>query len=427
MINLKINVSSKTLSIVLISSILSLVFVAIYGVNFNPDSYSYLNNEYVRPPAYPLIIDLLEIFFGKYNLKILAFVQIFFWLIISIYFSQTLCELFSIHRNYQFLFLLILILPLNPQQQYGNSILTESFSYVCCILVFLNTYNSYALNRTKYLFYLFLTLFFALTLRHQMVFLNFALFAVGLIILIVKEYKKAFLLFMISVLSFIFASLINKSYSMKNFDNFEENKRIGLQLIVLPLFNLEESTLLKINANERKAIIEMKNLLKTIDPYSNKENLTKIKPSKIINHYADSYNSIISYSILPVVEKYYPNITNKQRDDRLIELSLLILTASIKNEPLKTIKIYFSNIIQLGFFGPLWFLICLFISFFSLINFYQKKSSINFLILFLCLGQFINILLVSIFEPVLFRYSFYTNLSLCCLIMAISIKGLKIK
>ena len=74
MINLKINVSSKIFSIVLISSILSLVFVTIYGVNFNPDSYSYLNNEYVRPPAYPLIIDLLEIFFGKYNLKILAFV-----------------------------------------------------------------------------------------------------------------------------------------------------------------------------------------------------------------------------------------------------------------------------------------------------------------------------------------------------------------
>ena len=68
--------------------------------------------------------------------------------------------------------------------------------------------------------------------------------------------------------------------------------------------------------------------------------MNSIPPPSNINHYASSYNTIISYSVLPVIKKYYPNLSENQIDKKLINLSKTILKTSLKNEPLKTIKIY---------------------------------------------------------------------------------------
>ena len=76
--------------IFIISISFSLVFFL--GPNFNPDSISYINYDKIRPPAYPLIIKFFDYVFEKNSLNVLAFIQVFCWLFLSIYFSIFLCK-----------------------------------------------------------------------------------------------------------------------------------------------------------------------------------------------------------------------------------------------------------------------------------------------------------------------------------------------
>ena len=141
MINSNKKNNNITFNDLLISLILSFLSMTLIGINFNPDSFSYINGDFVRPPAYPLVINFLEIIFKQNYLYVLVFLQVFFWLIASIYFSSFLCKIFKINKYYSFFFLFLLILPLNPVQKYGNTILTESFSFICGIIVFASTCN----------------------------------------------------------------------------------------------------------------------------------------------------------------------------------------------------------------------------------------------------------------------------------------------
>ena len=241
-----------------------------------------------------------------------------------------------------------------------------------------------------------------------------------------RNLKKSLILFTVSILSLLSANFLNKSYVLLKYDQFEENKRIGLQLIVLPLFNISEESISKIeNQKERKIITKMKESFNNIDPFFNLDKKKNILPLRNINHFATSYNIIISYSIHPVLKESFPDLTYSQRDEKLINLAKIILKTSMKYEPIKTVKLYLNNFIRLGFSNFFWFLVCLIVLSFSIIEFLKSKSSTTFLILFLSTTHFLNILLVSIFEPVLFRYSFYTNLTLCAFVAGLCLKAIK--
>ena len=57
----------------------------------------------------------------------------------------------------------------------------------------------------------------------------------------------------------MYLQLLNNSSNFFKYNQFEENKRIGLQLIILLLFNIDQESILKINnLSERKVIAEMK-------------------------------------------------------------------------------------------------------------------------------------------------------------------------
>ena len=147
-----------------------------------------------------------------------------------------------------------------------------------------------------------------------------------------KESQEIFnSFFTVSILSLLSANFLNKSYVLLKYDQFEENKRIGLQLIVLPLFNISEESISKIeNQKERKIITKMKESFNNIDPFFNLDKKKNILPLRNINHFATSYNIIISYSIHPVLKESFPDLTYSQRDEKLINLAKIILKTSMK-------------------------------------------------------------------------------------------------
>ena len=42
---------------------LSFTLIFFLGANLNPDSISYINDDKIRPPAYPLIINFFDLYF----------------------------------------------------------------------------------------------------------------------------------------------------------------------------------------------------------------------------------------------------------------------------------------------------------------------------------------------------------------------------
>ena len=83
---------------------LSFTLIFFLGANLNPDSISYINDDKIRPPTYPLIINFFDYIFKSNSLDILAFFQVFFWICASIYFSIFLCEILNIFDHYKYLF-----------------------------------------------------------------------------------------------------------------------------------------------------------------------------------------------------------------------------------------------------------------------------------------------------------------------------------
>ena len=84
---------------------LSSALIFFLGANLNPDSISYINDDKILPPTYPLIINFFDYIFKSKGLNILAFFQVFFWICVSIYFSIFLCKILNFKDHYKYLFL----------------------------------------------------------------------------------------------------------------------------------------------------------------------------------------------------------------------------------------------------------------------------------------------------------------------------------
>ena len=160
----------------------------------------------------------------------------------------------------------------------------------------------------------------------------------------------------------------------------------------------------------------MKEKLIENDPYNNQ---VIFEPSRPINNFAASYNRIISGSVYPVLHENYPEFTSHQNDKKLIELTKEIIFICLKNQPLSLLAAYTNNIVHLGFAGWIWFILISSVFFICLYYFLKLKTKKLFILLSLFIAHYCNIILVSILEPVIWRYSFYTDLPLTVIIVAL--------
>ena len=150
--------------------------------------------------------------------------------------------------------------------------------------------------------------------------------------------------------------------------------------------------------------------------YNNQE---IFEPSRPINNFAASYNSIIGGAVYKVLHENYPEFTSYQNDNKLIELTKEIIFICLKYQPISLIAAYTNNVVHLGFAGWIWFLLITSILFVCLYYFLKLKTKRLFILLSLFTVHYCNIILVSILEPVIWRYSFYTDLPLTVKIVAL--------
>ena len=414
---LKSILSLKKIFVIPLFLITSLIYLFFFGVSTSPDSLSYITGDKVRTAGYPIIIQIFKMIFMDNGLLYLAYSQIFLWLYSSFYFSNEISKVFNLSNFFTVFFWLIMCIPLNPLDQFGNSILTESFSFIGLIWFLIFLFRTFQKDILSEYLILILILVLMQLIRPQMQFLSFFLIIISFFLFFIKKKEKAWFYIVCAFLSFLFSSNINKAYHYFKHDRFDSIPFTGIQIINLPLFTISKENITKINnISNKRDILAMKEKLIKNDPYNNQE---IFEPSRPINNFAASYNSIIGGAVYKVLHENYPEFTSYRNDNKLIELTKEIIFICLKYQPISLIAAYTNNVVHLGFAGWIWFLLITSILFVCLYYFLKLKTKRLFILLSLFTVHYCNIILVSILEPVIWRYSFYTDLPLTVIIVAL--------
>ncbi len=396
----------------------SFVYVMIFGISILPDSNTYIEGHEFRTVGYPIIIQVFKKIFRENALFCLVFLQIFLWLLSSLFFVKEISRVFNLSKYVTFFLLIIMCLPLNPYDKFGNAVLTESFSFIGIIWFFIFIFRTFEKNNLKEFLILTLILVFSQLIRPQMQFLSFFLIIISFPLFFIKK-KQGFFFIICGILGFFISSNIDKTYHYFKHDRFGTIPFTGIQIINLPLFTISKENIEKIrNPSHKIDILLMKEKLIKNDPYNNQEIFEASRP---INNFAASYNTIISKAIYPTLRERYPEYKYNEIDKKLIELTKEIVFVCLLNQPVSLITAYIDNIVHLGFAGWIWFLLSFSILFLSLFYFIKFKTQRLFILLSICIAHFCNIILVSVLEPVIWRYSFYTELPLTVIIFTLLI------
>ena len=397
----------------------SFVYSIIFGIVTSTDSESYIQGYEIRSAGYPIIIHVFSKIFKENGLFCLVFLQIFLWLFSSLFFVKEISKVFHLSKYVTFLLWIIMCFPLNPSDKFGNSILTESLSFIGIIWFLIFLFRTFEKNNSKD--FLILTLVLACTqlISPQMQFLSIFLIIISFPLFFIKKRKQGCYYIICGILGFFISSNIDKTYHYFKHDRYGTTPLTGIKIINLPLFTISRENIEKIKSPSYKVdILTMKDKLIFNDPYNNQE---IFKASRPINNFATSYNTIISNVIYPTLKERYPEYTYNEIDKKLIKLSKEIIFVSLINQPISLLSAYINNIIHLGFDGWIWFLQTFFLLLLSLYYFIQFKTKRLFILLSICIAHFCNIILVSVREPVFWKYSFYTELPLTVIIITLVI------
>ena len=411
-----IPISKQTLIIIFLL-VISFIYLLIFGVSMSPDSKSYIGGHEIRTVGYPMIIQVFKKIFKENALFCLVFFQIFLWLVSSLFFVKEISRVFNFSKYVTFFLFIIMCLPLNPLHKYGNSVLTESFSFIGIIWFLIFIFRNFEKNNLKDFLILTLILVFSQLIRPQMQFLSFFLIIISFPLFLIKKKKQGFFFIICGIFGFFISSNIDKTYHYFKHDRFETIPFTGIQIINLPLFTISKENIEKIkNSSHKIDILLMKEKLIKNDPYNNQEIFEASRP---INNFAASYNTIISNAIYPTLKERYPEYKYNEIDKKLIELTKEIVFVCLLNQPISLISAYIDNIIHLGFAGWIWFILTFFILVLSLFYFIKFKTQRLFILLSICIAHFCNIILVSVLEPAIWRYCFYTELPLTVMIITL--------
>ncbi len=397
----------------------SFIYSIIFGIIISSHSESYIQGYEIRTAGYPMIINVFSKIFKENGLLCLVFLQIFLWLFSSLFFVKEISRVFNLSKYVTIVLWMMMCFPLNPPEKFGNSILTQSFTFIGIIWFFLFLFRTFEKNNLKDYLILTLVLVCIQLLNPQMQFLSIFLIIISFPFFFIKKRKQGFFYIICGILGFFIASNIDKTYHYFKHDRFGTIPFTGIKIINLPLFTISKENIEKIkNPSLKIDILTMKEKLILNDPYYNQEIFEASRP---INNFATSYNTIISKVIYPTIKNKYPEYTYNEIDKKLIKLAKEVVFVCLQNQPFSLLSAYIDNIVYLGFAGWMWILLTFFIFLLSLYYFIKFKTKRLFILLSMCIAHFCNILFVSVREPIFWKYSFYTELPLTAIIITLVI------
>jgi hypothetical protein len=170
----------------------------VYGVEYTPDSYTYIqawhticNGEIdvVRTPSYPIFIGIVSCAFGPYFDFGLGFIQSLIFLLAIKYFWKIAIRLTSSKRISFLVTLLFILLP--GVSSFCLCVLTESFSICGLIFLIYLLIKVYEAPKTKYFYCLTILTLYLIFLRPALLYILVAFAILSIFWFITKHRKQA--------------------------------------------------------------------------------------------------------------------------------------------------------------------------------------------------------------------------------------------
>ncbi len=384
------------------------------GTRLFEDSQSYINNSVLRTPVYPLVIDFFENFFpGDYLNKLFIF-QIAFGFLCAYALARALRDGFKL-SNWAGLFIyMILLAPFYGSNGIANKIMAESITYsVFMITVTFFVRSFFELTNKNIVMFVLAAVLTALT-RPQFLFIYPAVIIFYFYVFkSVKNFRQILWLSVALIVFITGSSVFQKGYNYYKHGYFSGIPFTGVQLIT-PALYLSDSSEAGLFTEDKKAVEYLEAAYARIETekLSSKFNAA---PSflEFATHYGVVYNEIswrTAYDIYR--EKYAADKEKKELSvPEIIEFdkfSTGIAVKILKNHYAQYIKLYMANILK-GIGGYFYAGFLLFILYASFAIYRDSGEASGMAVFFITLLNFFNYTLISVVEPVMMRYTFYTD------------------
>lgn len=402
------------------------IYILSREIIMHPDSTGYLLGSVIRSPVYPVFLQIVKITGEHIFFPLLTFIQLIIGLYAIQTFSVFLFRIFNLDKWHWFAIFVFLFSPYLIGIRGANAVVSEALAYPLFLIV-----SKYLIEAIYYLKFRSFLLAFATTsllilTRSQFLFL-YPLIALLLIYIAIFEikfrtlFKKIAFWFLTSI---ILTITLEMSYHFLAHGKFIRTPFTGIQLATNALYVSSVKDSVNIN-NEHYRSIFVK-IMKEADS----QNLTQSKRFKnmgFYSHYEISYNDLCWRTIFPTIKAniQYKNETQlfTKVDKITLSLSKIMITKNFKS----FLKIYIYNAYNCfgGFINSIWILL---LSFTTLRWLFMDRNNKIALILLFVLGlHWSNVLLISLVEPAIVRYVFYTQTLLFVLVFIFCIEFLKKK
>ncbi|CAO5675737.1 MAG: hypothetical protein HEEMFOPI_00924 [Holosporales bacterium] len=381
------------------------VVCCFYDPWIQPDSYSYMDGSVCRGPLYPFFLNSIFFVFGK-NYKIVVIFQTVIGFMAIFYTTMRLKEWFNLKKMIQIIVLLILAFPYIKGQKIGSTILTEPVCYPLFLVFTVSFFESFKLNILKP-FYLSLILAILLVLIRKQFMFVFGVYYVMVFLNYLKTRKISLKKTLLPFLAFLVAIALEHFYVYSKIGEFKSTP-FSICYVAAPLFVAKEiNNESLISDNEKKFL---KSILKQRESlrigFKNNEFREEYQENSVGIPYTERFaavHDIYRYQLVYRALKE-TNVHPKLQDEFIKNISFKLIGLNISD----FFKIYKGNIIQ-GIGGSYSLLIVIFMIFFG-IGFYLKTKNIFSLFMgIIAVLHLSNIFLTAFLQPIIDRYSFYTE------------------
>jgi len=372
------------------------------------DSGGFIDGRIIRSPLYPLIINIFS--FLDDSLKLLVLFQLLLGLFAVHHLLITLKKIFNFGYITSVILFLFLTLPyyfitLNQKLLIGNSVMSGAVCYPLFLLAIWAVFRAIIHKQMRYYIYFILISTLLVLTRRQFLFLYPFFIILWLSLFLQKgitDFSKWHLI-IIFILSIITADLLERTYQYVKFNEFSNTPFTGRQVLVLPMFVAEKDDVGLFEDQQQRDIFRY-----VYREMADKEITFRDKGFNFLNlyrTYEQHYNQISHHVIPPAAEEVLgEQYTEHRMDDATVQISLTL----IKHHFMNFIKLYLKNIeVNIGNKSIASFLVLLFIL--GLIYYIKTRSELALIILLSLILQFGNYMLIAAAEPIIWRYTFYTN------------------
>lgn len=398
------------------------LFLGHQGPNIQPDTGSYLTASAVRSALYPLLLKLNSWLFGPNNFQLLVLAQLAYGILGSIFLAHKIRKLFGLNLWAIPPLLLCLLAPYYGPGRFGNSVMTEALCYPTFLLASACLFEGVIGKNSRHLLYfLGLTAILILT-RRQFLFL-YPVFGLLLVYLVLCE-RKAFKLGLLTVAfigSIIFTHLLERTYQYFTQGNFSTIPFTGIQLIVAPMYIAKDSDIQLFDTDlERRIFKDIRQQLQQKKLSFTALNKTSFFDFSVYANFYENYNAICWETISPTFSK------NGIGDPYQLDTMTRDMAIKLIHENWQPyLTLYLLNIVfNVG--GLYYCLLLAILGLFALIQHYQYRDALSLGCLLALTLSAANYSLVALVEPVLRRYSAYTDgvqvgVLLACIMLAFQV------